>query len=52
MDQQGLEAGSYFFLDLYLQWKNAFIMEAETVNVGTEFIIRDTAQEVEEHIEK
>jgi len=27
-------------------------METEIVNVGTEFIIRDTAQEVEEHIEK
>ena len=33
--------------------KNAFIMEAETVNAGTKFIITDIAQQqVGEHIEK
>jgi len=32
--------------------KNAFITEAETVNAGKTFIIRDTAQQVGEHIEK
>ena len=33
--------------------KNAFIMRTETVNAGTKFIIRDTAQQqVGEHTEK
>ena len=32
--------------------KNVFITEAETVNAGTKFIIRDTAQQVGEHTEK
>ena len=56
-DQQGLEARSYFSLDLCSQFKkkkkNAFITEAETVNAGTKFISRDKAQQyVEEHTEE
>ena len=38
---------------LYKGLKNAFLMEAKTLNAGTKFIIRDTAgQEVEEDAEK
>ena len=40
-DQQGLEARSYFSLDLCPQWK----MKANTVNAGTKFIIRGIAQQ-------
>jgi hypothetical protein len=32
--------------------KNAFITEAETVNAGTKFIIRNIARQVGEHIKK
>jgi len=31
---------------------NSFVIELETVNAGTKFIIRDIAQEVGEHMEK
>ena len=31
--------------------KNVFTLEAETVNAGIKFIIRDTAYQVGEHIE-
>ena len=32
--------------------KNAFIMEAKTVNAGSKFIIRGTAQQVGQHTEE
>ena len=32
--------------------ENAFVTEAETVNAGKTFIIRDTAQQAGEHTEK
>ena len=32
--------------------KSAFITEAETVNAGTKFSIRDIAEQVGKHIEK
>ena len=31
--------------------KNAFVMEAKTLNAGTKFIVRDTAELGGEHIE-
>ena len=32
--------------------KNTFITETETINVGTQFIVRDVAQQVGQHKEK
>ena len=50
-DQQALEAKNLFPASLS-PVKNAFITEAETVNAGTKFIIRDIAQQqVGEHRE-
>ena len=51
-DQQALEA-KHFFPASLPPVKNAFITEAETVNAGTNFIIRDIAQQhVGKNIEK
>ena len=41
-----------FFPGSLLPVKNAFITKAETTNAGTEFIIRDKVQQVEERTEK
>ena len=52
LDQQGLGASSYFSLDLCPSEKCIYHPEAETVNAGTKFIIRDIAQRVGEDLEK
>ena len=39
------------FSEFLLPLKNVFITEAETINIGTKFIIRDTEQPVGAHIE-
>ena len=49
----GLEARSCFSPGSLPPVKTSFIIEAETVNTGTKFIIRDVAQqEVGQYIEK